>query len=135
MATASSASSIASVLCPASSRWYRRLGRSSAGRLPSSTSRNANCGRCRPITSRHTVSGVDSTSPTGPHSAVQNVAATISDMADRPVLAPYSQGSTRLLLMSSSTTMRASTQATIVHPGSTAKASSSGNTAPTSGPT
>ncbi len=111
-----------------------RVGSSSTGRLPSSTSRKANCGRYRPITSRHTVSGVDMMSPTGPHSAAQKVAATMSDSADSPVLEPYSQGSMTLLLTSSSSTMRPSVHSTRSQPGSTAKARVSGNAAAMNGP-
>jgi hypothetical protein len=40
------------------------------------------------MTTRQTVSGVASTSPTGPQSQVQNTAATISAMDETPVLEP-----------------------------------------------
>ena len=51
-----------------------------AGRSPSMTSRNARRSTCRPSTTRHTVKGVARTRPTGPQSAVQNVAdATTAD--------------------------------------------------------
>ena len=56
------------------------------------------------------------------------------EIADRPVRAPYSQGSTMLLLTSSSTAMKARVDSTMVQPGSTAKASMSGNTAEIIGP-
>ena len=87
------------------------------------------------MTSRQTVSGVAMIRPIGPHSAVQNVADTISDMADSPVLVPYSNGSTMLLLTSSSTTISATVHSTMSQPGSTAKASDIGNTADSIGPT
>ena len=87
------------------------------------------------MTSRHTVSGVAMTRPMGPHSSVQKLADTSSDIADNPVLAPYSHGSTMLLLSSSSTMINPSVHSTRFQPGSTAKASASGNTADSSGPT
>ncbi|MOA10049.1 hypothetical protein D3C78_1299200 [compost metagenome] len=70
----------------------------------------------------------------GPHSVVQNVAATMMDSVDSPVLAPYSQGSTTLLLITSSNRIKASVPRNMFQPGSTANASASGNTAETSGP-
>ena len=79
--------------------------------------------------------GVDRIRPIGPQMAVQNIAARISDSVDRPVVAPYSQGSMTLLLMTSSVTISASAHSTMSQPGSTAKASVSGNTAPMIGPT
>ena len=78
--------------------------------------------------------GVDSISPIGPHSAVQNMAARISDSVDTPVLEPYSQGSMRLLLISSSVAMSATVHSTMSQPGSTANAMATGNTAPIIGP-
>ncbi len=112
-----------------------RVGRSSAGVDPSSVSKKASCGRLRPTTSRQTVRGVDRIRPSGPHSAVQKVAAAISDSADRPVEVPYSIGSTMLLLTSSRNTISASAISTICHPGSTAKARASGKIADSIGPT
>ena len=74
---------------------------SSTGSLPSRTLRNSNCGTCRPSTTRQTVSGVDRSSPTGPQSQVQKIAATMMASGERPVREPYSQGSMTLLLISS----------------------------------
>ena len=71
----------------------------------------------------------------GPHSAVQNVAAMMMARVDSPVLLPYSQGSTMLLLTSSSTNTSASVHISMSQPGATANARASGNTAATSGPT
>ena len=53
------------------------------------------------MTARQTVSGVARISPTGPHSSVQNTAARMIATGESPVLEPYSQGSTMLLLTSS----------------------------------
>ena len=61
---------------------------SSTGSLPSRTLRNPNCGTCRPSTTRQTVSGVDRSSPTGPQSQVQKIAAARIAIDERPVLAP-----------------------------------------------
>ena len=43
---------------------------------------------CRPSTTRHMVSGVDSSRPTGPHSNVQKAAATMTATPESPVLWP-----------------------------------------------
>src|SRR5687768_18323206 len=59
------------------------------------------CGKCLPTTNRHTVNGVASNSPTGPHSHSQKTAATRIATGDTPVFLPYSQGSRTLLLKSS----------------------------------
>ena len=87
------------------------------------------------MTARHTVKGVARISPAGPHSAVHTTADTMMASGDKPVLAPYSQGSMRLLLTSSSVTTRAKVQPSICQPGSTAKASANGNAAAITGPT
>ena len=58
------------------------------GSSPSSVWRNSNCGTYRPSTTMHTVSGIDSSSPTPPHSHVQKLAATITATGDSPVLDP-----------------------------------------------
>lgn len=81
------------------------------------------------------MSGVDRISPIGPHSAVQKVAAAMMDSVDRPVLLPYSQGSMRLLLISSSAMISPSVISSICQPGSTAKASASGKAAEIMAPT
>ena len=64
-----------------------RAGTSSAGVEPSCVE-EAQLWQIAPRTSRQTVRGVERISPTGPQSAVHNIAAAISDMADRPVLNP-----------------------------------------------
>src|SRR6185437_8440646 len=82
------------------------------------------------MTTTQTVRGVERNSPTGPHSMVQKIAAIMIASDDRPVLEPYSQGSTTLLLISSATRNRPATQNSIVQPGSTAI----GNSAAMKGP-
>ena len=47
----------------------------------------------RPATTRQRVSGVETMSPTGPHSQLQNIAAMTTDSGDSPVVWPYSCGS------------------------------------------
>ena len=73
--------------------------------------------------------------PIGPHNEVQKVAEAISEIADSPVLAPYSRGSMMLLLTSSSTAIKPTVQSTMLQPGSTAQASVIGATAAIIGPT
>ena len=63
------------------------------------------------------------------------MAARISDSVDMPVLVPYSQGSTRLLLISSSVAISATVHSTMFQPGSTPNANVSGKMAPIIGPT
>ena len=48
----------------------------------------------RPATTRHRVSGVDSSRPTGPQMAAQNSAETMIASGDMPALWPYTFGST-----------------------------------------
>src|SRR6186713_2214510 len=93
------------------------------------TSRNDNLSTCRPSTTRHTVNGVASTSPIGPHSAVQKVAETTTATGERPVVRPYNVGSTTCPIIGSMTKKSAAVQASIHQPGSTATASASGNAA------
>src|SRR5678810_38618 len=88
-----------------------------------------------PITARHTVSGVDRNKPIGPHSQLQNTAATITANDDTPVLEPYSQGSTRLLLINSSVTNNPIVHAAMAQPGSTAIANPIGIIHAITGPT
>jgi hypothetical protein len=52
-------------------------------------------------TTKHTVSGVAKTSPTGPHSQVQNAAMTSTAISDTPALSPYKRGSKKKLIISS----------------------------------
>src|SRR5262245_41488304 len=97
-------------------------------------SRNASCGTYFPITTSSTVSGVDSSSPTGPHSHVQNTADTSTATVDSPVLEPYSHGSTTLLLISSTTTNNAAVSTNWRKPGNAPIETISGNDAPIHGP-
>ena len=46
---------------------------------------------CRPSTTRHKVSGIDSIRPTGPHSQPQNIAEMTTETGESPVLWPYSE--------------------------------------------
>src|SRR5579859_2820679 len=71
------------------------------GSSPSRISRNVSCGTYLPSTTRQTVNGVESSSPIGPHSHVQNTADTSTASADIPVDAPYQYGSTNWLTTSS----------------------------------
>ena len=78
----------------------------------------------RPATTKHRVNGVDTIRPTGPHSQLQNIAATTTDSGDIPVVWPYSSGSTSWLAISSTITNSAKVAIASVHPGSTAAPSS-----------
>ena len=71
----------------------------------------------------------------GPHKVVQNVAARMIDRVDRPVLLPYSKGSTMLLLINSNTRIKPKVHNTMFHEGSTAKANNSGKIDDNIGPT
>src|SRR3954447_23986350 len=99
------------------------------------TWRNWSCGTCRPITTMQTVSGVASRTPTGPHSVIQKTAAAMIATGDSPVLLPYSQGSSTLLLNSSSTTNNPMVRSGSVQPGDTANDRTIGNSEDTTGPT
>ena len=66
-----------------------------SGRVPppdtdaaSSVPTNSSPGTCLPSTTRHTVSGVASSSPTGPQRNVQNTADTRIATVEMPVLVP-----------------------------------------------
>ena len=59
---------------------------SAPGGPPSRTSRNSSRGTCRPSTTRQSVSGVDRISPIGPHSQLQKIAATTTEIGESPVL-------------------------------------------------
>ena len=106
----------------------------SAGSSPSSTSKKPSWGTWRPSTTRQTVSGVDRSSPTGPHSVVQTTAATRTAIGESPVLEPYSHGSSTLLLNSSRLTNSAMVSSGGVHPGATANDRAMGNSAASTGP-
>ena len=81
------------------------------------------------------MSGVDRSSPAGPHSVVQNTAATRTATGESPVLEPYSQGSSTLLLNSSRVTNSAMVSSGSVHPGAAANDNAIGNSAAITGPT
>src|SRR5215470_13112564 len=99
------------------------------------TSTNRNESICRPTTARHTASGVDKISPTGPQIHVQNVAEIMTATGVTPVLRPYSRGSSTCPTSGSSTTNKAIVQSTIDQPGSTAMAKAIGNAAARNAPT
>src|SRR5688572_2638247 len=111
-----------------------RSGGDNTGSSPSSTSRNPSCGTYFPSTTRHTVSGVASSSPTGPHRNVQNTADTSTAIVDIPVLEPYSHGSMTLLLSSSITMNIAHVAMNTPYPWNTANATAIGKMAAIHGP-
>ncbi len=76
----------------------------------------------RPATTRHSVSGVDTSSPIGPQIQLQKIAATTTDSGDSPVLWPYSCGSTTCEETSSTAAKRPSVSSISDQPGSTAAA-------------
>jgi hypothetical protein len=78
---------------------------------------------------------VERSRPIGPQSQVQKIAAAIIATGESPVLAPYSQGSTALLLINSITISIPPVQTSVSQPGSTAMASASGKKAEMIGPT
>ena len=82
----------------------------------------------------HTVSGVESSNPTPPHSHVQNVAATMTATGDTPVLDPYRKGSTALLMVSSNSRNNPRTMLTGCQLWKAAIDSASGPAAPIIGP-
>src|SRR5262245_25199801 len=97
--------------------------------------RNSRLGTYRPSTARHAVSGVDNTSPSGPHNHVQNAAATSSATSDTPTLWPYNHGSTTLEITSSRHKNKPNTSSGGVKPGKTATLNTSGNAHATHAPT
>src|SRR5687767_7065174 len=111
-----------------------RSGGDNTGSSPSSTSRNASCGTYFPSTTRHTVSGVASSSPTGPHRNVQNTADTMTAIVDMPVLEPYSHGSMMLLLSNSMMTNISPVAMNGPNPWYAANETASGNAAAIHGP-
>src|SRR5580692_5266609 len=80
------------------------------------------------------VSGVASTKPTGPHSQVQNDAATMIATGDRPELWPKITGSSTCPANSSRTTNRITVSKSISQPDPTAAASMSGKIAEMNAP-
>src|SRR3954454_945904 len=61
--------------------------------------RKLNPGTYFPMTTTHTVIGVERSNPTGPHSQVQNAAANSTASVVNPVLDPNSSGSSALAAM------------------------------------
>src|SRR6266446_2532114 len=73
-------------------------------------SKKLSCGTYLPSTTRHTVNGVDMTRPIGPHSHVQNAAATSKATCEMPVLWLKSSGSMTLTVVSSRPEKRTATR-------------------------
>src|ERR1700687_6262568 len=90
---------------------------------------------CRPATSRHKVSGVGRTRPTGPQSELQNMAPTTTESDDKPVAWPYRRGSSNGAAMMSSPMKSANVLAASDHPGSTANDIAVANSAAMATPT
>ena len=90
---------------------------------------NSSRSTCRPSTTRQRVSGVDRISPTGPQSQPQKMADTITERGERPVLWPYTKGSTTWPISGSATRNSAAVQTTMDQPESTAAASAIGSRA------
>src|ERR1700693_95677 len=107
----------------------------SAWLSPSSMSKRLNALMWRPATTRHSVNGVETINPTGPHSQLQNIAATTTDSGDRPVVWPYSWGSTSWPAINSTMTNNPRVAIDNVQPGSTAAASTAANNAAIHTPT
>src|SRR5262249_9478394 len=97
--------------------------------------RNSRRGTCRPITARHTVIGVESTRPTGPHSQVQNTAEMIKASGETPGFAPETQGSTKFDTITSNTMNKAIVIRGVNQLVEIANDSNTGKRAPTHGPT
>ena len=89
----------------------------------------------RPTTSSTMVMGVDSTSPTGPHIAVQKAAAATTATGERPVLLPKNKGSSTWPTSSSVAITMPSVRRASVQPSPTAAAMMMGNTEASSVPT
>src|SRR5690606_3342181 len=108
---------------------------SPTGVSPSRTLKYSSCGVWRPKATSVAGSGVAINSPIGPHSQAQKTADTITATDGRPVLEPYSQGSTALVTSSSRTTYMQTTRSGVVQPSKCASDSRIGMPAAISGPT
>ncbi len=75
------------------------------------------------------MSGVETIKPIGPQSQLQNMAAMTTDSGDRPVVCPYSCGSTSCPAMSSTIRKRLKVASARNQPGSTAAASNTAQSA------
>ena len=80
------------------------------------------------------VRGVERISPIGPQIQLQKIATTITAVGDRPVLWPYSSGSSTWPVIASLTRNSPAVHSAIDQPGSTAAASAVGRTAAISEP-
>ena len=89
----------------------------------------------RPSTAIHTVSGVDSSSPTGPHTQIQNSAETSSANDETPVRRPNTNGSMNHAVTKSSVRNSASVCTVSAQPGNVANASDAGISTDSSVPT
>src|SRR6186997_21207 len=95
---------------------------------------NVSPGTCLPSTTRHTVSGVAISRPSGPHSHVQNATEISSATCDTPAELAYNTvSSTRLVNTSSAANMPITVNGP-VQPGSAARLTRIGAPAPTTGP-
>jgi hypothetical protein len=107
---------------------------SSTGSSEISVEKNPSPGTCLPNTPRHTVSGVASRIPNGPHSQPQNATPISSATCEMPATPAYKTVSNTRFVISSSTANSASTRNGLVQPAS-ASETSSGTTAATVAPT
>src|SRR5262245_32778430 len=93
--------------------WRRRS-------LPKRIVNGSSWGTYFPKTTKQTVMGVARIKPTGPHSQVQNAAATNTPTGDTPVPLPNNNGSTMLAVGSSSNRNKPNASKGSVQPGNTA---------------
>src|SRR5450830_1810984 len=85
-----------SVASPDNARWKKFCANVSARTSPNKISRTCNAGIYLPATTRHNVSGVGTTRPTGPQIQLQKIAAMTTESGDSPVECPYNCGSISL---------------------------------------
>src|ERR1044072_7381424 len=98
----------------------------SAGSSAKITERKRNERTLRPSTAIHTVSGVESSRPTGPQTQIQNSADTSNANDDTPVRRPNTNGSMTQAVTKSSVRNSASVCTVSAQPGKVAKASDAG---------
>src|SRR5262245_42251483 len=98
-------------------------------------SRNSRPGTYRPSTTRHTVSGTESTRPAGPQSQLQNATDTSSAMSETPTVRRYTSGSRMRNIAGSSTTNSATTSNGFSQPLNTARLNAIGMSAAVQTPT
>ena len=87
------------------------------------------------MTTRHTVSGVASSRPSGPHAHVQNATAMSRPTSETPALRAYSSTSSTPLVNTSSTAKSPTTSSPFVQPSNTAIVIATGSPAPSQMPT